>query len=247
MEKSRRIKLVLAYDGTDFAGWQIQPNQVRTVQGVVEEKLSFFLNSKIRIHGSGRTDSGVHAKKQIAHFETSNLMPCEKIQVVLGKMLPKDIFLKSVSEVDSEFHARFSAKSRQYLYQIAFDKILWERNFKWILNSKVDLEKMKETAKLFLGRQNLISFCRAKTDVSNYFCEIKNIEILETFDGFDFRIKANRFLHSTVRMILGFLVEVGKGKFTSKDLVEILKSDERVTIQMRVAPPQGLFLEEVSY
>ncbi|KAA3599283.1 MAG: tRNA pseudouridine(38-40) synthase TruA [Calditrichaeota bacterium] len=247
MENSRRIKLTLTYDGTDFLGWQVQANQVRTVQGVIEEKLSSFLNSKIRIHGSGRTDAGVHAKNQVAHFDTTSSMDSEKMFHILFKMLPKDILLKSLSEVESDFHSRFSAKSRQYVYQVASKKILWERNFKWILKTQVNLEKMNEVARVFLGRQNLVSFCRAKTEVQNYFCDIQKIEILETADGFDFRIKANRFLHSTVRMILGFLIEVGIGKYSSEDLEKILKSDERVTIHMRVAPPQGLFLEEVRY
>lgn len=248
MENFRRIKLVLAYEGTNFAGWQIQPNQVRTVQGVIEEKLSFLLNSKIRIHGSGRTDAGVHAKNQVAHFDTTNSMDCERMFCNLFKMLAEDILLKSVSEVEPDFHSRFSAKSRQYVYQVAFEKILWERNFKWILKTReVNLEKMNEVAKIFLGQKNLVSFCKAKTEVQNYFCEIQEIEILKTNDGFNFIIQANRFLHSTVRMILGFLVEVGRGKHTSEDLKRILESDERIAIQMRVAPPQGLFLEKVSY
>lgn len=243
--KLRRLKITLQYDGTKFYGWQIQVKK-RTVQGVLEETLSKLLNSQTQVQGSGRTDAGVHAKNQVAHFDTENLMPTEAILRALNFLVPEDVCIKSIEEINDDFHARFSAVARLYLYRVRFTKSIFERNFVWQIHYKLDFEKMREAAKLFIGEKNMISFCRMHTETNSYFCKIYEIDFEELQDGFNFRIKANRFLHSTVRMILGTLVEIGRGHLKIDDLERILASDEKQKIGM-TAPSLGLFLEQVFY
>lgn len=242
-----RIKLTLGYDGTAYHGWQKQPHQ-STVQGHLEDALYRLTQQPLCIYGAGRTDTGVHALGQVAHFDTSvSRTPAEWIRA-LNAMLPEDIVVNNVEEVDESFHARFSACGKTYRYQILHAKQpapLW-RHTRWFVHYDLDVTRMRDTAKTLVGLHCFTSFCAADTDAPNHVIDLQQIHIEENGAFIDITLNAPRFLRYMVRNIVGFLVEAGRGKRSSDEIPDLLAAKDRRAAGP-TAPPQGLILVKIDY
>ena len=244
----RTIKLIAAYDGTDYKGWQIQNNHP-TIQGKIEEKLGIILNQPTRITGSGRTDAGVHAFNQVAHFCTGSQMDLRSLKKGLNSLLPSDIVVKEVANADADFHARYSAKSRIYKYFLWNGEILspFYRRFSWHVHHQLDREQMREAAQSLIGWHDFASF-----QGTGSVCRTSEREVIRfTLTGraggwLVITIEASAFLRHMVRNIAGTLLEVGKGFMSVNEFKTILGAKDRGKAGV-TAPPQGLFLKEVRY
>jgi len=239
------LKLILEYDGSNFYGWQSQPN-IRTVQGEVERALKILLREDIRVYVAGRTDTGVHALAQVINFHTQTDKKIEKLPRSLNGILPHDVVVKTVEVVPDEFHARFDAKSRQYFYVISRYPVAIGRRYAYYVKFPLDLDSMQAGAAHLLGEHNFRAFCYSRTEDPHYLCRVENIEWQDTGEKIIMRIRANRFLRNMVRIIVGTLLEVGQGKIAPDEVSNILQSQQRET-SGTTAPPHGLFLEKVHY
>lgn len=239
--------MVLAYEGTNYAGFQRQLN-APTIQGVLEDKLSLILNSKVTIIGAGRTDAGVHADGQVANFKTANPLPVVKIQKALNSLLPEDILIRSVEETVLDFHARYSAKSKTYSYTIYNDELrpLFNRNFVYYYRYRLDLERMKKAAGFLVGKHDFKSFQAAGSKVVNTIRTIRFYHLNQTGPLIKIIINADGFLHHMVRNIVGSLILVGNGKLPVEGFKDLIERKDR-TLAGPTAPAQGLCLEEVFY
>ncbi len=242
----RTIKLTLEYDGTEFVGWQYQKNG-RSVQDVVEKALSQILQENISVVGAGRTDSGVHAKGQVASFQTESLLNCALIVRGLNGVLPADVAALVADETAEGFNARYDARSRRYEYVIKNRPIAISRHFSWVLGYKLDIELMKKVLVEIYGLHDFESFCKSDSDVKHHNCNIINASWLRHNEStLVFDITADRFLHGMVRALVGTMVEIGRGYRPADDLKRIIAAKDRREAGM-AAPPQGLFLTEVNY
>ncbi|TYR78551.1 tRNA pseudouridine(38-40) synthase TruA [Priestia megaterium] len=243
----KRLKCVISYDGSQFAGYQVQPGK-RTVQGEIETILSRMHKKKVGIYASGRTDAHVHAHGQVIHFDTDLNIPCDKWKKALNSMLPDDIVMKYVSEVDEHFHARFNVKAKEYRYHICRNENRnpFTRYYAYHYPYKLDYMKMKEAATHLIGTHDFTSFCSAKTEVEDKVRTIYEIDIYEGNDQLVFRFVGNGFLYNMVRILVGTLLEVGQGKIKPVEIKAILESRARPKAG-KTAPPQGLYLWEVFY
>jgi tRNA pseudouridine38-40 synthase len=241
----RNIKLEIEYDGTDFHGWQIQP-KLRTIQGELEKGIKTILNHEVKLTGSGRTDVGVHALGQVANFHTGSGLDKESILKGLNGVLPRDILIKKAEEVDPQFNARFSAKSRSYKYRIFLGRTAVLRRFAWEVLYLLDVEKIMEATILISNEHDFSSFCVAASAKEDNTCRVTFSEWENCGEELIFRIEANRFLHSMVRSLVGTLIEVGRGYYSITDFEDILKARDR-TKTGPTAPACGLYLTEVKY
>lgn len=243
---SQRYFLQLSYKGTNYHGWQIQPNAI-SVQEVMEDALSKILREKIAVVGAGRTDTGVHAKNYILHFEVENTIS-EKLDLPykLNSFLPSDIVVHKVWPVDKEDHARFSATSRTYHYFISREKNPFETETSFKYLKPLDIQKMNEAAQKLFEYTDFTSFSRLHTDVKTNNCKIMQAEWKVNGKQLVFVIKADRFLRNMVRAIVGTLLEVGQGKLSLEDFCEIIERKDRGAAGAS-APAQGLFLVDVGY
>jgi len=241
----RNIKLEIEYDGTDFCGWQIQP-EVRTVQAVMEQALLQLTNENIRVTAAGRTDSGVHATGQVINFKTTGHLPDYVFRTALNSMLPRDIRVVSAVEVDEEFSARFSARARTYRYFIIRKPVAIGRQYAWYFGEKLNLSLMQEACRIIIDTHDFQSFCQAGADVDHYLCDVSDAKWCQENDKFLFEITANRFLHNMVRILVGTFVKIGKGSITLPQLQAIIAAKDR-TVAGPTAPPHGLFLTRVMY
>ena len=245
---TRNIKIILEYDGTRYHGWQRQANRL-TVQEVLEEGISTITQEDVRVMGSGRTDAGVHAVGQVANFRTNSNIEERGFHKGINSLLPWDIVVKELAETDSSFHARYDAKSKIYLYQIyrgAVRSALY-RNYAWFMREPLDIEKMKEAAQLLLGTFDFSSFCAANCGIENHVRTVMAVDIAIDHSGMvKFCIEADGFLKYMVRNIVGTLVDVGRGKLSSSELMIIVEAKDRKRAS-QTAPAHGLFLIEVKY
>jgi len=241
----RNIKLILEYDGTNFCGWQWQPKD-RTVQGELEKSLERILQEEIKVIGSGRTDSGVHALGQVANFNTNSEMSLFKMKDAINGTLPIDACVLSVETVPSEFHSRFDAKKREYFYTISKRARAIARYYSWHYRFKLNLEKIREASQYLVGKHDFKSFCQSNADVKHYLCSVESIEWIETEDLIVLKITANRFLYNMVRIIVGTLIEIGLGKIEPVHVKNILKAQDRNSAGTTV-PARGLCLVKVYY
>lgn len=241
----RNIKLTLEYDGTHFCGWQFQPD-VRTVQEDMEKAIEKFLQQRIRITGAGRTDSGVHALGQVACFCTEKAYSLDTIQSALNLFLPPDIRVLQVEAVPISFNPRFAAIKRRYRYQIARKRHAINRWYTWFCKYPLNFEAMKSASQVLVGEHDFSSFCKANPDVNHYRCKVESITWSESDDMICMEIVANRFLHNMVRIIIGTMVEVGRGLLSGDDVRRILEKKDRNSAG-RTIPASGLFLVEVVY
>ncbi|MFQ5707141.1 MAG: tRNA pseudouridine(38-40) synthase TruA [bacterium] len=241
----RNIKLTLEYDGTDFSGWQWQP-QARTVQGALEGSLEQVLRQRPKVIAAGRTDAGVHALGQVVNFKTERLLKTDALCLALNSVLPQDVRVLKAEEVDEQFHARFSAREREYRYVFSRRLRAVGRQYCWYSKFKLDLEPITQASQFLLGTHDFSAFSRVVAGESHYLCDVKLVHWQEGEDKIVFRIVANRFLHNMVRIIVGTLLEVGRGKLDPQDIKAILESRDRTRTGSKV-PPQGLFLEKIYY
>jgi tRNA pseudouridine38-40 synthase len=240
-----RSVLHIEYDGTTYAGYQLQPDQ-RTIQGELELALHKLYKQDIRVHGSGRTDAGVHAKHQIVHFDPPILLKNLNLKAALNTLLPKDIRVIQTAKADEVFHSRFSAKERQYRFIVSTQCTALDRYRVWQIYQDLDFRSMQESAAIFIGEHDFTSFCSAQAEVDHKRCIITRSEWIKENDQYVYYIYGNRFLHSMVRSLVGTMVEVGKGKISINELFALLEKQER-NGEALTAPPQGLTLMNVIY
>ncbi|MBT5288652.1 MAG: tRNA pseudouridine(38-40) synthase TruA [Flavobacterium sp.] len=240
-----RYFIELSYKGTNYHGWQIQPD-ASSVQEEITKALATILQEKILLVGAGRTDAGVHASQMFAHVDTVKKLSNNYVHK-LNAILPNDIVIKSIKEVSDETHARFDAVSRTYEYRILLGRDPFLLETTWQLHQKnLQIEKMNEAANLLFKYEDFESFSKVKTDVNTFNCTImKAVWTLED-KHLIFHIKANRFLRNMVRAVVGTLLEVGLGKKTVEDFRKIIESKKRSEAGLSV-PAKGLFLTEVCY
>ena len=240
------IKLNISYDGTHFSGWQIQPKQ-RTIQNELSNAIkNIFKDEDIKLKGSGRTDSGVHANGQVANFYTDTNMKTSQIKDAINSILPKDIHVNSCKFEDNDFDARFSAISRQYVYKIMKEFNPFMRNYYWFLNYKIDHAKLIECSHIILGNHDFELFCKSTSKQKNNHCNISESKWFFENDILCYQISSNRFLHHMVRMLVGTMIEVSKGTITLsrfKDMVNLNIEKKNIV----TSPPNGLYLDKVNY
>jgi tRNA pseudouridine38-40 synthase len=242
---SRNIRLEIEYDGTDFHGWQTQP-ELRTVQGELERGIRAITNQEIKLIGSGRTDVGVHALGQVANFHTDSGLDEQSILKGLNAVLPRDILVKKADLVNPEFNARFSAKSRIYRYRIFLGRTAILRRYVWEILYRLDPDKISEAAALVCGEHDFSSFCVAESSKESNVCRVMSAIWEQAGDELTFTVEANRFLHTMVRSLVGTMVEVARGYFSISDFEDIRKAKNRRKAGP-TAPACGLCLVEVKY
>ncbi|HCL00424.1 MAG TPA: tRNA pseudouridine(38-40) synthase TruA [Candidatus Marinimicrobia bacterium] len=242
----RRFAITVEYDGTDFFGWQRQARE-RTVQEVLGNGLvDLNRGNRVVVNGSGRTDSGVHAIGQVAHFDLETILAPETIRNALNAKTPRDIYIHNCRETDPSFHARFNAKKRTYLYQLLLVRSVIKRRYTWQPELKFREDLLQRCAELVKGEHDFSRLCRTSTESNTKICRIYESQWIKNENMLYYKIVGNRFLHSMVRMIVGTMEEVARGIGTVEGfraLVENLPGD----IKPFTAPPQGLFLWEVEY
>lgn len=243
----RNLRLDICYDGTRYRGWQRLPGKDDTIQGKLETTLSRILGESIQISGSGRTDAGVHARRQVANFHCESAMAAGAILEQLRRYLPEDIGIYSCRDVPPRFHARLNAREKTYQYRIwnSENPCVFDRRFVAVMPESLDLTAMDRAAGLLCGQHDFSAFCgnaRMKKSTVRY---IRSIEILRQGEEVRLRFTGNGFLHNMVRILVGTLVEVGREE-RSADSIPGLFGGKRAEAGF-LAPAQGLCLEEVQY
>lgn len=240
-----RFFIFFSYDGTAYHGWQIQPNGV-TVQEKLQGCLSILLRKPMEVTGAGRTDTGVHAKLMVAHFDAEGLLG-EELVGRLNRILPQDIAVKAIRPVRDDAHARFSACSRTYKYFVYTEKSPFRRRFALELNYELDFERMNHAAALLLETLDFTSFSKVHTDVKTKFCKVTKAEWREVQPGFwAFEITSDRFLRNMVRAIVGTLIEVGRGRLSLDGFARIIRQQDRCAAGESM-PAKALFLTDIAY
>jgi tRNA pseudouridine38-40 synthase len=246
-----KYKIYLEYCGANYAGWQKQHN-AKTVQGtLIDTVKTIFINSKgkskfIDLQGSGRTDKGVHALCQTAHLECETMLAPEILKMKMNDLLPSDINILEIEKASDKFHARHSAKSRSYIYQVSKRRTAFEKRFVWWVKDKLNVRAMQSAAKLFEGRHDFKSFSDDTPDEKSTIAVVENISVTEDDMKIYIRIQASHFLWKMVRRIVGVLVEAGRGRLSNEDIQSFLTSYSEEPAKY-TAPPSGLLLENVIY
>ncbi|MFA5012202.1 MAG: tRNA pseudouridine(38-40) synthase TruA [Ignavibacteria bacterium] len=241
-------KITVEYDGSGFYGWQRQKKFRNTIQECIEENLSKLLKVNISVTGAGRTDAGVHAYNQTANFKTDSSIPdSNKFLYSLNSLLPSAITVKSIRKVSNDFHSRYSAKRREYLYKITTREISIGRKYYLKLNYKLDFKVIDEFIKILIGYHSFKSLCRNKEDKHGFFCNLMKLEyrINKSKNTIVFRILSDRYLHSMVRATIGVLIDLGRGKLQLKDTYNKLIKGEK--IKTTYLPANALFLNKIYY
>jgi tRNA pseudouridine38-40 synthase len=244
----RNFKMIVEYDGTAYCGWQRQENGL-TIQDVLEEAIQLITGEKVTVIGSGRTDAGVHALNQVAHFKSNSILPLNKIYRGMNSALPPDIVVKEMEEVAEEFHAQHDVKSKVYFYKICNQPLspALGRNYFWHIRFPLDLARMRKAAQFLIGTHDFSCFCATGTHVKDRVRTIMDIEIETCEDGLlQITVESQGFLKYMVRNIIGTLVEVGRGKRKPEEMKVIIESRNRKSAGV-TAPACGLFLKEVKY
>lgn len=245
----RKIKCVISYDGTNYSGYQIQPNEV-TIQETIEEALGKMHGGKmIRIHSSGRTDKGVHAFGQVIHFETNLHIPPSNWKKALNTLLPDDIYVKHVQEVAYTFHARIDALQKEYRYFVMnqSEPNIFKRNYVHFETELLNIKKMQSACKVFEGTHDFTAFSSARSTVKGSKVRtLYEVTCDKKDDSIVFTLKGDGFLYHMVRIIVGVLVDVGKGNIDEIAIKNMFKSRDRTEVGVTL-PPQGLYLWDVTY
>lgn len=243
----RNIKLIIEYDGTNYGGWQKQKNN-KTVQETIEKAIKNVTHEEVELTGSSRTDAGVHAKGMVANFYTNSSVPSDKFREAINTKLPDDIGIVLSEEVEKGFHARYNSKGKTYRYSIVnrYEKVCIGRQTSYQVKDKLNLELMREACKYFIGKHDFKAFRTEGSSVKTTIRTISQLEIISRNNNLDIIITADGFLYNMVRIIVGTLIEVGKGKIEPKAIENIIKSKDR-TKAGACAPAKGLCLEKVYY
>ncbi len=241
----RTLVLKIEYDGTGFLGWQLQP-EGRTVQGVLEEAIRKILQAGIRATAAGRTDAGVHATGQVVHFRTDSDMMVDRLRKGLNGVLPPDVRVLGAAQAADDFHARFSAVSRRYVYRIIRRPSAMRRHHAWHVAYPLDVDAMRRACAPLSDRHDFTSFCQAASTADGTVCEVRELVWVEEADELKLQIEANRFLHHMVRTIVGTAVDIGRGRWPEQVMAEMLEAKDRRAAGAN-APAHGLCLEAVRY
>lgn len=242
---AQRYFLELAYEGTNYHGWQVQPNAV-SVQEVLNKALGILLRQPVETVGCGRTDTGVHAKQFFAHFDGKSEIENSKFEIGVNALLPHDIAIKRIIPVHEDTHARFDAVLRSYEYHIHFQKDPFKVNYSWLLRDKPDISLMNQAAVIIMQYIDFSCFSKSNTQTFTNNCRISRAEWVEKPDGIVFHISADRFLRNMVRAIVGTLLMVGRKEMPPEAVREIIESKNRGNAGTSV-PACGLYLTEVKY
>ena len=243
----RNIRLDISYDGTRYQGWQRLAGSENTIQGKIEQALSRILGEPIEISGSGRTDAGVHARGQVANFHCESRMPAEQILSELRKYLPEDIGIESCRDVSERFHARLNAREKTYQYRIwnSEKPCVFDRRYVYPMSDELNVAAMKAAAAHFLGTHDFGAFCaHRKTKKSTVRC-VRGVTIERVGEEIRIRVTGNGFLHNMVRIIVGTLIEVGRGTRSADSIPGLFEKKREDTGYL--VPGKGLCLEEVIY
>ncbi len=240
-----RYFIELSYFGKAYHGWQNQPDSI-SVQEMLEKNLSKVLRSGIDIVGAGRTDAGVHAKQMFAHFDYEHTIDESILKYKLNSMLPKDIAISEIFQVECDTHARFDALSRSYEYHLVQQKDAFSKDLAWFLKHDLDVEKMNRAATVLKEYTNFKCFSKSRTDVRTYNCRIDDARWEVKDEKLVFHITADRFLRNMVRAIVGTLVEIGQEKYPVSHIHEVIKSEDRSKAGTSV-PAHGLYLTRIEY
>lgn len=243
----KRIKLVVAYDGTDYCGWQIQPNGI-TIEEVLNKAISGLTGEDIKVIGASRTDSGVHSLGNVAVFETSMKMPAEKMCFALNQRLPEDIVVQESREVPLDFHPRRCYSEKTYEYRILNRKIPLPtiRRDTYFYHRNLDLEKMKQGAEFLTGEHDFKSFCSVRTSVEDTVRKVLSCQVEKQGEVITIRVLGTGFLYNMVRIMAGTLIEVGDGAIPPQELEQILKARDRNKAGP-TAPAHGLTMIGLRY
>lgn len=242
-----RYKLTIQYDGTNYCGWQTQKNGV-SVQETLVKALGEISSGEVKLVGSGRTDSGVHAKGQIAHVDMTTPVPSNKIPLAVNPYLPDDVKIICAEEVDDSFHARYSAKKKTYVYRTYVSPVVLPLMDRYALriDSMPDLDKMKEGAKEIVGEHDFKCFLASGSSVENTVRTVYSLTVTKTGNEIEFKVCGNGFLYNMVRIIVGTLLDIGYNKRSVEDLTLALKTGER-TLCGKTVGARGLCLDSVEY
>lgn len=243
----RNIQLIIEYDGTNYCGWQIQKNGI-TIQKMICDSIYKITGENCSLIGSGRTDAGVHAYAQSANFITESKVPINRFARALNSYLPKDIRIVNAIEKDLKFHSRYDAKGKIYEYRILnnLNGTALDNNRVWHITKKLDIDKIKEACKFFLGTHDFTSFSSVNSCAQNKVRNIGQLVVTSEEEYIRYKIKGNGFLYNMVRIIVGTLVEVGLSRIEPSTIPKIIQNRDRSTAG-KTAPPQGLYLKEVLY
>ena len=238
-------KLIIQYDGTNYAGWQTQENSI-TVQEKITEAIEIISGEKVNLIGSGRTDAGVHAVGQAANFRSEQEINIYKFKHSLNSVVPKDISILSMEKVDENFHARFDALKRSYIYLIINYKSPFYTAYSYFHYDKINCTYLNGVSKVLVGEHDFTSFCRKDSEPENKICFVNNIHWKETKGLILFHIEANRYLRGMVRTIAGTLLNAQKNNYDDKYLIDVLNAKDREAAG-EALPAKGLFLFKVKY
>lgn len=245
---TERVALVIQYAGTHLYGWQKQP-QGRTVQAEIERAITDVLGQPAQIYGAGRTDSGVHAAAQVAHFDNPSVIPATRWASVLNSRLPDDIVIRATAAVSNDWHARFSAAYRRYRYTIytAAQPNLFVRPYSWhYYHEPLSIEKIQAAIAPMLGTHHLAAFHRTDSGRSHSWVDIQDVSCSQAGNFIQIEIQANGFLYGMVRLLVGMLVRVGNGDLSVAEFTEIWRTEQRSEVR-HSAPAKGLCLLRVGY
>ena len=234
--------MTIEYDGTDFSGWQYQPD-ARTVQGDIEEALKKLTNRAVRIIGAGRTDQGVHALGQVANFHTDTHLTAYQIKQGINSLTKNDVYIKRVDAVGDDFHSRFSAKEKRYRYQILSEPSPMRMRYSWFTKYKLDVSRMRKVIPYLQGEHDFKNLC-AQEEAGNTLCTITGMSLTADAGQSIIEFRGNRFLRKMIRGIVGFMHDVGRGRFTPENIHDVF---EGKISDLYFAPPHGLCLVEVKY
>lgn len=243
----KRIMLTIAYDGTNYCGWQVQPNGI-TIEEVLNRKLCKLTGEDVVIIGASRTDSGVHALGNVAVFDTETTIPPERLSYALNRCLPEDIVIVKSEEVPLDFHPRYRKCSKTYEYHIINADVLipTKRLTNYFVSYRLNVDAMRQSAKYLVGTHDFSSFCNVRTDVENTVRTITALDIIENGNEIAVRITGTGFLYHMVRIIVGTLIRVGRGFYEPEKMKEIIEAKNRKAAGV-TAPAQGLMLMEIDY
>ena len=239
-----RYFIHFAYDGTNYHGWQIQPD-ANSVQEELQKALSVLLRHDVEIVGAGRTDAGVHARQMVAHLEWDGQLDCQQTAYRLGRMLPRDIAIYCMEPVADDMHARFSAVRRTYHYYLHTERDPFCRQYSCELHYDLDFEHMNEAGRILCTYEDFGAFCKSHSDVKTTLCKVSEAHWIQVDSThWYFRISANRFLRNMVRAVVGTMIDVGRGRITLDDFRKIVEGKQR-TQAGESMPAHALFLEEI--
>ena len=243
----RRIKLIVAYDGTEYSGWQIQP-EAQTIEMCLDKAIHELTGENVHVTGASRTDAGVHAYGNVAVFDTESTIPGDRFTFALNRFLPDSIVIQDSWEVSVDFHPRHCNTRKTYEYRILNTAVPLpqKRNFTWHVTGSIDIDKMREAAAYIVGEHDFKSFCCVRTQAESTVRTIYSLEVLQEGSEIIIRIKGNGFLYNMVRIITGTLIQVGKGRFKPEYVKQMLEAKDR-TVAGQTAPPQGLTLVGIEY